>query len=179
MGSQFDSGGRIIEFPEQFREKRIEMVYNFPFGYVQSVAVLVCFLPDRNVNIAILDVNLQGKDRTTRGLPLVFGMKRTESLVIEEITGLIVDIHELLAIFGFSSDEIVAFQLFEWPIERFTCGEFAEVLPVEQHSVMTTPGTLGHALERERIVELNDCLTAGVHLHARMSAHERYRGWQR
>ncbi len=155
------------------------MVHNFAFGDVQSIAVLVCFLPDGNVNLTVLNVNLQGKDRTARWLPIVFGMQRTESLVVEEIAGLVVDIDELIAVFGFSSDEIVAFQLFEWPIERFTGGEFAEVFPVEQDAVLTTPGAFRHALERERLVKLNDCLTAGIHLHARMSAHERYRGWQR
>ena len=50
------------------------MVDNAAFADVQPLAVLVGRLPDRDVDIAVLDRNGEWKDRTPGGFPVLFGV---------------------------------------------------------------------------------------------------------
>ncbi len=160
--SQFDFGRRVVEFPEEAREKRIEMIDETAFGDVQSVTVGMRFLSDAHVDIAVFDVDFERKHGTPGRFPLVFGVKCTKTVVAEEIAGVVVDVDVVVPVFLLASDEIPTSELFDGVIERFPLCEFVEIFPIEEYPMVTTPRTVGNTFEREIRIELHDRLTAGM-----------------
>lgn len=142
------------------------MIDDAPVGNVQSFAVGVCFIPDGNVDIAVFDVNFEREYGTACRLPVVFGVKRTESVIAEEIAGVFVDIGVFAPVFLLASYEIPSAKLLDRVVDVFSLCEFEEIRAVQEHSVVTAPRAFGNALEREVRIELGDDLTTGMNFDA-------------
>jgi len=168
---QHPVGLGVVEFPEQLRQEGAEVVDHPALADAQSVTVTLGVLPDRYYDVTVLDGDVEGKDRTAGGLPVVFGVQRAEAVLAEEVAGPFVDVDVLVAVLVLALEEGLAVDVGGRLVEVLAGGQLQEVLLVEEHAVVTAPRALVDALEGQLRVEVRDGLPTGVDLHAAGARH--------
>ena len=81
------------------------MIDKAAFTLVQPLTIAFCIVANVDDDLPIFSAYLEWKHRTPRRFPVVFGMKCTAAIAVEERTSRTIDIDVVVPFFRLSTDE--------------------------------------------------------------------------